>query len=357
MSCVFGNRLKITIFGQSRSQATGVVIDGLPAGMKIDFDKLSSFTSRRRAGRYEPSTTRREPDEAKILCGIFNGRTCGTPLCAVIENRDAESENDEKTRFVPRPSHADYASYMKRGGFNDYRGGGNSSGRLTAPLCFAGAVCAQFLEIKGIYIGAHLAGVGKIYDDRFDPTRVCKEDFEAVRKRDYPVINEKKGALMKSFVVEAAAKSDSAGGLVECAAIGVKAGTGEPIFDGLKSKISAAVFSVPSINGVEFGSGFSASELLGSENNDPFVFENGEVKTLTNNCGGVLGGMSSGAPIIFRCSIKPAPSVGIPQKSVNLKTGKPETLLLKGRYDPCVAPRAVVCIEAATAIALADCLI
>ena len=354
MSCNFGNKIKITIFGQSHSQAIGVVIDGLPAGFKIDTEKTAAFMARRAPGQNDLSTPRKETDEVRILSGVVDNITCGAPLCAIIENTNTLSGDYDKLRLVPRPSHSDFAAMMKHGGFNDIRGGGNFSGRLTAPLCFAGAVCMQMLEKKGIHIGAHIASIGKADDDRFDPVNISKNDFDKILSKPFPVINDKQGEYMRKEIYDAKGEGDSVGGTIECAIVGMPAGIGDPIFDGIENRISSAVFGIPAVKGIEFGAGFESARMRGSKNNDGFTAENGKVKTLTNNHGGILGGISSGMPIVFRCAIKPTPSIGMQQKSVNVETQEEQPLVIGGRHDPCIVPRAVPCVEAAAAIVIAD---
>ncbi len=354
MSCNFGNNIKITIFGQSHSEAIGVVIDGLPAGFEIDNEKVSAFMARRAPGRNEFSTPRKEADEVKIISGVVDNITCGAPLCAIIENTNTRSGDYDKLRSLPRPSHSDFAAMMKHNGFNDIRGGGNFSGRLTAPLCFAGAVCMQMLEEKGITVGAHISSIADESDDKFNPVTVCKADIKAVVAKNFPVISDEAGEKMQNKILDAKSKSDSVGGIIECAVVGLPAGIGDPIFDGVENKIAFAIFGIPAVKGIEFGAGFESARMLGSENNDDFIIDNGIIKTATNNHGGILGGISSGMPVIFRCAIKPTPSIGIEQKSVNTETGKEETLAVGGRHDPCIVQRAVPCVEAAAAVAIAD---
>ena len=354
VSCNFGNNIKITVFGQSHSEAIGVVIDGLPAGFKIDTEKTAAFMARRAPGQNDLSTPRKEADEVKILSGVVDNVTCGAPLCAIIENTNTRSGDYDKLRLVPRPSHSDFAAMMKHGGFNDIRGGGNFSGRLTAPLCFAGAVCMQMLEEKGIHIGAHIASIGKADDDRFEAVNVTKADFESILSKSFPVINDKQGEYMRKEIYDAKGEGDSVGGTVECAIVGMPAGIGDPIFDGIENRISAAVFGIPAVKGIEFGAGFESARMRGSQNNDDFTAENGKIRTVTNNHGGILGGISSGMPIVFRCAIKPTPSIGMQQKSVNVETGETQELVIGGRHDPCIIPRAVPCVESAAAIVIAD---
>ncbi len=354
MSCNFGNNIKITIFGQSHSEAIGVVIDGLPAGFKIDTDKTAAFMAKRAPGRNDLSSPRKEADEVKILSGVVDGITCGAPLCAVIENTNTRSGDYDKLRSLPRPSHSDFTAMMKHNGFNDIRGGGNFSGRMTAPLCFAGAVCMQMLEEKGVRIGAHISSISKVDDKRFDPVNVSADDFDALAKKAFPVIDKNQGEYMRKAICGAKENGDSVGGTIECAIIGMPVGIGDPIFDGIENRISSAVFGIPAIKGIEFGSGFDGARMNGSENNDDFVCVDGKISTATNNHGGILGGISSGMPIIFRCAVKPTPSIAKEQQSVNVETGCEEKLVIGGRHDPCIVPRAVPCVEAAAAIVIAD---
>lgn len=354
MSCNFGSKIKLTIFGQSHSQAIGCVLDGIPAGIKLDIDRIEAFMARRAPGKNTMSTARAETDKPHVISGIVDGVTCGAPICAVIENSDMRSGDYEKLRTLPRPAHSDFAAYIKHNGFNDIRGGGNFSGRMTAPLCFAGAVCAQILESKGIHIGAHIASIGPVNDEKFDPVDISKEQLDCIKAKALPVICDEKGDGMAQAVASARAEGDSLGGTVECAVIGLPAGIGDPIFDGVENKISAAVFGIPAVKGIEFGSGFEGSKLKGSENNDAFYSDNGQIKTKTNNHGGILGGITSGMPVIFRCAFKPTPSIAKEQQTVNLETGENESLSVGGRHDPCIVQRAVPCIEAAAAVAIAD---
>ncbi len=352
MSCNYGERIKITIFGQSHSEAMGVVIDSLPAGFELDLDKIQEFMTRRAPGRNAMSTSRCEADKFNIVSGVVDSVTCGAPLCAIIENTNQRSGDYDKLKNLPRPAHSDFAAYIKHGGFNDIRGGGNFSGRLTAPLCFAGAVCMQMLEKKGVHIGAHIAKIADVSDESFDPVNVTKSDF--VSEKEMPVINDDCGKKMKEAILSAKADGDSVGGVIECAVIGLDAGFGEPIFGGIENKISSAIFGIPAVKGIEFGSGFAGCSLFGSENNDVFTVDNEKIKTVTNNHGGILGGITSGMPVIFRCAIKPTPSIAKEQQTVNLSTREVENLVIGGRHDPCIVQRAVPCVEAAAAIALAD---
>ncbi len=352
MSFVTGDKIKISIFGQSHSEAMGAVIDGFPAGFKIDEAKLSEFMARRAPGSDEFSTPRKEKDVVKFVSGLTNGITNGAPLCGIIENTNTRSKDYDSLRDIPRPGHADFAAWSKFGENRDVSGGGQFSGRLTAALCIAGGVLKQLLEEKGIYIGAHIASIGSVEDDGFDACSVDKNNF--VDKKPFPVINDKKGEAMKEEILRAKAQADSVGGTVECAIVGVEKGIGDTFFGGWESLISSAVFAIPGVKGIEFGKGFGASLLLGSENNDSFLIRDGEIVTATNNHGGILGGISTGMPIIFRAAFKPTPSIGKEQKSVSLSKKEETALVVNGRHDPCIVKRAVPCVEAAAAIVVAN---
>ena len=351
MSSSFGDRIMVQIFGQSHSEMLGVVMDGLPAGFEIDSEKIQSFLDRRKGGQNVYSTKRSESDMPRIVSGVVDGKTCGAPLCAVFENRDVKSADYEQLRDVPRPSHADLNAFVKYSGANDIRGGGHFSGRLTLPLCFAGAVCIQILEKWGIKIGAHIQQISDICDTRYDPVHVCEANLVYTA---FPTNSMSAGQEMINAMTTAAGEGDSLGGIIECAALGMPQGVGEPMFDGLENRIAAAVFAIPAVKGVEFGAGFSAATASGSRFNDEYIFEGGRVKTKTNNSGGILGGISTGMPVIFRAAIKPTPSIAKAQNSVNIRTGEEIKLEITGRHDPCIVPRAVPCVEAAAAIAILD---
>ncbi|MDR2647395.1 MAG: chorismate synthase [Oscillospiraceae bacterium] len=347
MSSSFGKNIICTIFGQSHSEAIGVVIDGLPAGEAINLEQAAAFMRRRRAGRNPTDTKRREEDCAKVVSGLHNGFTCGAPLCAVIENNDVRSKDYDQLRQTPRPGHADFSLAMKHNGYQDARGGGHSSGRLTAPLCFAGAVCAQILARRGVFLGAHIIQLGQARANSFDAVKVSAEDLIQAREAE----------IREAFQVEmreAAEARDSIGGVIECAAIGLPIGLGDPMFDGIENRLSAALFGIPAVRGVSFGAGFGAAAMRGSQNNDDYIFEDRRVRTKTNHHGGVLGGVTTGMPLILCAAIKPTPSIGLPQRSVRMDTRETVPLTIEGRHDACVVPRAVPVVEAVTACVLLD---
>ena len=354
MSSVFGERLKISIFGQSHSEAIGVVIDGLPAGMRIDEECLLSFMARRAPGTGAHATARKEADRPHFISGVADGFTCGVPICAIIENKDTRSGDYDKIRDVPRPSHADFAAYAKYGAHHDIRGGGHFSGRLTAPLCIAGALCMQYLESRGVYISAHAYSIADVYDDAFDA--LSPQISEICRNLPVAVLNPARGEEMLNAIEAARKDGDSVGGVIECAITGLSAGIGEPMFGGVENRISTAVFGIPAVKGIEFGSGFAGAQKRGSENNDAFCISDG-IKTSTNNHGGILGGITSGMPVIFRAAIKPTPSIAKAQRSVSLSQKSEYELAISGRHDPCIVPRAIPCIEAAAAVAVCDMII
>ncbi|MCD8094932.1 MAG: chorismate synthase [Ruminococcus sp.] len=355
MSSTWSNNISFSVFGESHGPAIGVVIDNMPPGESIDMDKLVQFMARRAPKKDATSTQRREKDMPQIMSGFVNGKTTGTPLCAFIQNTDQHSQDYAKSKLdsLVRPGHADYTGALRYQGFNDVRGGGHFSGRLTAPLCFTGAVAGQILEKRGIYVGAHIAAIHNIKDDVFDSVLTSRDDIVAIREKAFPVINDEKGKRMKRDIEKAREYSDSVGGVVECIAVNVPAGIGSPIYDGLENSIAQLVFGIPAVKGIEFGAGFNASKMLGSENNDEFyVDDKGHVVTRSNFAGGILGGISTGMPITLRVAFKPTPSIAQPQNTVDIKNLKNETIEIKGRHDPCVVPRAVPCVEAAVNIAL-----
>lgn len=354
MSSEFGNTLRVGVFGESHGRAIGVTMQNLPAGEEIDLRALEAFLDRRRPGKNALSTARNEPDRPVFLSGLLEGKTTGSPLCVIIENQDARSRDYAELLDKPRPGHADYTAYLKWAGQADMRGGGHFSGRLTAPLCIAGGIAKQILARKNIFIGAHLAAVAGIPDEAF-PMRPTQALFDGIAQKDFPVINDEKGCAMQAAILSASKDGDSVGGVIECAAIGFPAGIGNPMFDGMENRLSAALFGIPAVKGVEFGAGFAAAGLRGSENNDPYrIGEDGAITTVTNHAGGILGGITTGQPIVLRVGVKPTPSIAKPQKTVSLSRREDAELIVHGRHDPCVAHRAVPVVEAVTALVLLD---
>lgn len=353
MSSFWNHNITLSIFGESHGPAIGVVLDNLPAGETIDVDAVREFMARRAPKQDGTTTMRKESDMPNIMSGYLNGRTTGTPLAAFINNTDQHSNDYGNISHLARPGHADYTGALRYRGFNDVRGGGHFSGRLTAPLCFAGAVAGQILEKRGIYVGAHIAEVHGIKDKAFDPINTTKDMIREVREKEFPTIIDVQGNEMIKEIDKARKDKDSVGGIIECIAINVPAGIGSPIFDGLENSIAQLIFGIPAVKGLEFGAGFKVAEMTGSENNDEFyVNDKGHVVTKTNNHGGILGGIASGMPITLRVAFKPTPSIARPQATVDYSAMKNETLEVKGRHDPCVVPRAVPCVEAAVNIAL-----
>lgn len=357
MSSSYNGGIRFSLFGESHGRGIGVVIDNLPSGEPIDMTKISEFMARRAPKKDGTSTMRSEKDIPEILSGIYEGKTTGTPLAAVIYNTDQHSADYGNISHIARPAHADYTGFLRYNGANDPRGGGHFSGRITAPLCFAGAVCAQILERRGVITGAHIRSIKGVSDSPFDPVKVTAAELEYVKKRPFPTILESAETEMREMINSARMSQNSVGGIVECAAVGFPAGIGSPMLDGLENIISRLVFATPAVKGIEFGNGFACTDLFGSENNDKFAVENGKIITKTNNHGGILGGISSGEPIIFRVAFKPTPSISQPQKSVDFKEITEQELIIKGRHDPCIVPRAVPCVESALNIALLSALL
>lgn len=353
MSSAWGEKVKISIFGESHGIAIGVVIDGLPAGEPIDMDAVLEQMRRRAPGQDKSATPRKESDFPRVVSGLLNHTTTGAPLCAVIENTNTRSQDYGNLLDVPRPGHSDYPAYLLYHGCNDIRGGGHFSGRLTAPLVFAGAVCRQILARRGIRIGGHVASVASVADIPFDPVQIPDQLLEELSAAYFPVIDVEKKEEMRALIEEARMAQDSVGGVVECAITGAPAGVGGPLFGGIEPVLSSLLFGIPAVKGVEFGDGFGSCALRGSENNDPFYYdETGAVRTRTNHAGGILGGITTGMPMVFRVGIKPTASISQNQQSVNLQTKQEQVLSVHGRHDPCIVPRAVPVVEAAAAVAL-----
>jgi chorismate synthase len=353
MSSIWGKNLKISVFGESHSSAIGVVVDGLPAGIGIDFEKVDASLKRRMPVSADYSTARKETDEVEILSGFFNGHTTGTPLAGIIRNRDAHSADYDELRTKPRPSHADHTGFVKYDGFGDYRGGGHFSGRLTAPIVFAGSIAEQWLVQKGICIGAHIASIGEYSDTPFS-IQTAAQDIRVLLGKAIAVIDDHAGKKMLEAVSHAKEQGDSVGGVVECIAIGLPAGLGDPIFDSVESVLAGMMFSIPAVKGMEFGAGFSISKMRGSEANDAPVFMNGRITYKTNHNGGVLGGITNGMPLIFRTAFKPTASIASEQDTIDLLSKENTTIKIKGRHDACIVPRAVEVVRCAAALCLAD---
>lgn len=355
MSSTFGKNLHISVFGGSHTEAIGVVIDGLPAGETIDQDALLLQMARRAPGRDKSSTPRKESDIPRILCGLLDGVTTGAPLCLIIENTNIRSKDYSDLKIHPRPGHADYTAFVRYGGHNDIRGGGHFSGRLTACLVAAGGIARQILQRRGILIGAHALQIGPVFDRRFDPVSISPEELIRLSETYFALLDPEKESAMRDVIEEARMAQDSIGGIVECAVTGLPAGLGSPMFDGVENVLGAALFGVPAVKGVEFGDGFGVAALHGSENNDPFTYgEDGKVKTLTNHAGGVLGGITTGMPLVFRCAVKPTSSISRAQHTIDLSRGCDDTLSVHGRHDPCIVPRAIPVVEGVAAMALLD---
>ena len=354
MSGMWGNNIKVSIFGESHGTGIGITIDGLPSGVELDLQKIDEEMKRRAPGNSALSTARKESDVPEILSGFFDGKTTGTPLCGMIRNGDTRSKDYGKLKYLMRPGHADYTGAIRYDGFNDYRGGGSFSGRITAPIVFSGAICKQILEKKGIYIGAHVKSIKDIKDDSFDYTNISKDQLLSFKKNELPLIDKSKEDAMRNTVLEAKKMGNSVGGTIECAVVGIEAGYGSPFFDSVESVLSHLLFSVPAVKGVEFGLGFGITELYGSESNDDFYYEGDKIRTKSNNNGGILGGITSGMPVVFKVAIKPTPSISKQQETINLDTKEDEKLVIEGRHDPCIIQRAIPVIEAVTAIGILD---
>lgn len=351
----WGNAVKISIFGESHGKAIGVVIDGLPAGEKLDIDQIYLQMARRAPGKDKTATPRLEKDIPEILSGVFNNITTGAPLCAMIQNTNTRSQDYGNVLTNPRPSHADYTGYLRYHGFNDIRGGGHFSGRLTAPLVFAGAVCRQILERRNIKIAAHIASIGMITDKKFDPVCIPESLIDELSQSSFALIEKTLEEPMRKYIEDARMSRDSVGGIVECAILNMPAGVGSPMFGGIENILSSIIFGIPAVRGIEFGTGFEASKMRGSQHNDEFYYDdNGKVKTRTNHHGGILGGISSGMPIIFRTAFKPTPSISQEQNTIDMSKKENTKLIINGRHDPCIVIRAVPVVEAAAAVAVTN---
>lgn len=359
MSSTFGTAVRLSIFGESHSAAIGCAVDGLPAGIAVDVARLQAFLDRRAPGRDATATARREADAPRFLSGIVNGRTTGTPLAAVIENANTRSSDYDELRRIPRPGHADFPAQVRYRGYQDVAGGGHFSGRLTAPLCVAGGIALQALEAAGVTVVAHIAELGpeRIADEPLDPLSFDAAQQRSILAHSLPCVSAQAADAMRVRIMAAKNDLDSVGGIIECAAYGLPAGIGDPMFDGIENRIAQIAFGIPAVKGVEFGAGFGAARLTGSRNNDAFRMEDGRVRPQANHAGGILGGITDGMPVIWRMAVKPTPSIGRAQQSVDLAAGTNAELKVRGRHDPCIVPRAVPVAEAACAFALLDALV
>ena len=359
MSSTFGTAVRLSIFGESHSAAIGCAVDGLPAGIAVDVARLQAFLDRRAPGRDATATARREADAPRFLSGIVNGRTTGTPLAAVIENANTRSSDYDELRRIPRPGHADFPAQVRYRGYQDVAGGGHFSGRLTAPLCVAGGIALQALEAAGVTVVAHIAELGpeRIADEPLDPLSFDAAQQRSILAHSLPCVNAQAADAMRARIMAAKNDLDSVGGIIECAAYGLPAGIGDPMFDGIENRIAQIAFGIPAVKGVEFGAGFGAALLTGSRNNDAFRMEDGRVRPQANHAGGILGGITTGAPLLVRCAFKPISSIMVDQDSVDLRAMEPATLRVHGRHDTTAVLRAVPVVEAVCALGLADVLL
>ena len=353
MSANWGQRIELSLFGESHGKAIGIVIGNLPAGIRLDMDEIQWNMKRRAPGQNKMSTPRVEKDEVQIMSGVLDGVTTGAPLCAMIYNQDQHSKDYSLLKECMRPGHSDYPAYVKYKGFHDVRGGGHFSGRLTAPIVFAGSVAKQILKQRGIVVGAHIKSVYDIKDDSF-PVDITANDLIQLTKQQYPTLNPDVFSKMQETIEKARMNQDSVGGRIECAIVNVPSGLGNPFFDSIESHLSPLLFSIPAVKSVSFGLGEKITELYGHEANDSYYYDNGQVKTKTNHNGGITGGISNGMPIVLTVGIKPTPSISLLQDTINVKTKENTTLEIKGRHDPCIVLRAVVVVESMVALGILD---
>ncbi|MBR4973823.1 MAG: chorismate synthase [Clostridia bacterium] len=350
MKNTFGNNVSVTLFGESHGKAIGAVVDGLPAGIKIDTDFIKSqLTLRRPVGSI--STPRVEADNFEILSGVFEGFTTGTPICIIIPNENTKSKDYSEIMSKARPSHADYTAHIKYGGFEDYRGGGHFSGRITAAIVAVGAIAISYLKQKNIHIGTHISRCAGVDDIAFGD---YESDIDALNSKQFATLDDDKAKLMQQKIMEAKTQGDSVGGILETVVTGLPVGLGEPWFDSVESVLSHALFSIPAVKGVEFGAGFSISDMNGSAANDCFYMDGDTVKTKTNNNGGINGGITNGMPVIFRCAVKPTPTISVEQQTVDFKKMENTVLSSGGRHDPCIVHRARVVVDSITALVICD---
>lgn len=347
--------MRYSIFGESHGPAIGVVLEQVSPGLVLDREAISKEMARRAPGKSPLSTARKEADVPEILSGVFDGKTTGTPLCAIIHNSDHHSKDYAKTRFLARPSHGDYTGFVRYQGCNDYRGGGHFSGRLTAPLVFAGAVAKQLLAQRGITVGAHISQIGTVKDKSFADTQLTPTLFQTLSEKAFPTVDDQAGAAMQAEILQAREELDSIGGAIQCAVLGLPVGVGSPDLGcNVEGVLAQHLFAVPAVKGISFGAGFAFASMRGSAANDPFYMDGGQVKTRTNHSGGVNGGISNGMPVLFQVAIRPTPSIGQEQNTINFSTMEDAKLTIQGRHDPCIVHRAVPVIEAAAALAICE---
>ncbi len=344
--------MRYAIFGESHGPAVGVVLEDVPSGVVLDEAFIAAELARRATGKNALSTARKEADQVEFLSGVFDGKTTGTPLCMMIRNGDQHSGDYEKIRYLARPGHADLSGFVRYQGCNDYRGGGHFSGRLTAPLVAAGAVAKLILKEKGVVSAAHIAAIGGILDESISPTKPDMEALLACGKKEFPTLSDRQGKKMQDLILQCREESDSVGGIIECVVVGLPMGLGAPDFDrNAETEFARQLFAIPALKGLEFGDGFGLSGMRGSQANDPWRTENGRPVTATNHNGGILGGITTGMPIVFRVAMKPTPSIAREQDTIDMRTGEEKKITVQGRHDPCIVHRAVPVVEAAAALA------
>jgi len=353
MSATWGKKIQFSIFGESHGVAIGGILDGIEPGTKIDFDKID-FEMKRRNHRAFYSTNRDEKDKYEILSGVKDGVAVGSPIAFIIRNKDQHSSDYVNLNETPRPGHADYPASIKYSGFNDYRGGGHFSGRITAPLTFAGSIARQILEKQGVKIVSHIYSIGNVKSKSILETELSDDDINKLHSMEFPVLSDTVSKSMEEEIMKHKTDCDSVGGIIECAVYGMRAGVGSPFFCSVESEMSRMMFSIPAVKGIEFGRGFDISSMSGFDANDNYEIKDGKVSAMSNNNGGILGGITNGMPIVFRVAIKPTPSIFKTQKTVNLKTMSNDEITLKGRHDACIVPRALAVVESGTALCLLD---
>lgn len=354
MSSTWGNNLKLSLFGESHGHAIGITIDGLRPGIELDLEEIKIQMQRRAPGQDNITSSRSEKDEFKILSGYYNNKTTGTPLTIIIPNKDTKSKDYSITKDIARPGHADFTGNIKYFANNDYRGGGHFSGRLTAPLVFAGAIAKQVLQGQGIIIGSHIKSIEKIEDESFNPINISSDLLTKLQLKKIPTIDANKANEMEKSILAAKEEGDSVGGVIELGIINLRQGIGSPFFDSVESKLASIIFSIPGVKAIEFGLGFEISKIKGSGANDELYMDNGDVKTYSNNNGGIVGGISNGMPVVFRVAIKPTPSIAKQQKTIDMVKRENVDIQVIGRHDPCIVPRVVPVLEAVTAIVILD---